>query len=212
MFNLHTIFSPFFNTILHFCLGNPNCNQASIPPGLLARLTTPRKNEHGSLIIICFHYKKLTLYWQAMCNLNVVSASSKWSKCHKWQTQCNLIQFQLRVCCQNSTTMKIFFCQVLSCLKYMAKRSKFTYLNLRRIQQIILTAKQKHCQSQRFQINRKSIGLYLQTRKEICFCLFKKNDIQNMQSLPASSKNANHNHSSYCHKNVKYFRNVYCVV
>ena len=53
-----------------------------MPSGLLAQLTTPRKNEYGSLIIICFHCRKLILYWEAMCNLNVVSASSKWSKCH----------------------------------------------------------------------------------------------------------------------------------
>ena len=35
---------------LHFCPGNPNCNWASMLSGLLARLTTLRKNEiYGSL-------------------------------------------------------------------------------------------------------------------------------------------------------------------
>ena len=37
-------------TILHFCPGNPNCFQASIPSGLLAWLTTVIKNEYGSLV------------------------------------------------------------------------------------------------------------------------------------------------------------------
>ena len=50
MFKLHTIFSPFFYIIiLHFCRGNPNCNWASMPSGLLAQLTTLRKKEYGSL-------------------------------------------------------------------------------------------------------------------------------------------------------------------
>ena len=45
MFKLHTIFSPFFYIILHFCRGNPNCNWASMPSGLLAQLTTLRKKR-----------------------------------------------------------------------------------------------------------------------------------------------------------------------
>ena len=44
MFKLHIIFSPFY-MIMHFCLGNPNCNRASLPSGLLARMTTLKKNE-----------------------------------------------------------------------------------------------------------------------------------------------------------------------
>ena len=39
----------FILLILHFCLGNPNCNRASMPSGLLAWLTTVRKHEYGSL-------------------------------------------------------------------------------------------------------------------------------------------------------------------
>lgn len=37
--------------ILHFCVGKPNCKQASMPSGLLVRLTTLIKNEHGSLTL-----------------------------------------------------------------------------------------------------------------------------------------------------------------
>ena len=43
MFKLHTIFSRFVYIILQFFPGNPNCNWASIPPGLLAWLMTLRK-------------------------------------------------------------------------------------------------------------------------------------------------------------------------
>ena len=35
--------------ILHFCVDKPNCNRASMPSGLLARLTTLIKNEYESL-------------------------------------------------------------------------------------------------------------------------------------------------------------------
>ena len=49
MFKLHTTFSPFFYITLDFCPDNPNCNQASMPSRLLARLTTLRKNEYGPL-------------------------------------------------------------------------------------------------------------------------------------------------------------------
>ena len=49
MFKLHVIFSTFFYIILHFCLGNPTCNQASMPSGILAQLMTLGKNEYGPL-------------------------------------------------------------------------------------------------------------------------------------------------------------------
>ena len=57
MFKLHTnFFTLLLSRILHFCLGNPNHNLASMPSGLLAWLTTLRKKEYGSLFF------KIALY------------------------------------------------------------------------------------------------------------------------------------------------------
>ena len=45
------IFSPFFYIILHFCLGNPKCNRASMPSGFYTCLAddSEKKNEYGPL-------------------------------------------------------------------------------------------------------------------------------------------------------------------
>ena len=61
MFKLHTIFSPFFCIILHFCLGNPNCNWASIPSGLLAWLMTLRKKWIWIPVVVWVGSSKIVL-------------------------------------------------------------------------------------------------------------------------------------------------------
>ena len=61
MFKLHTIFSPFFYIILHFCPGNPNCNRASIPSGLLAWLMTLRKKWIWIPVVVWVGSSKIVL-------------------------------------------------------------------------------------------------------------------------------------------------------
>ena len=74
--------------MLPFCIGNPNCNRAStcMPSGLLAWLTTRRKNEYGSLQQKCQRYTtvlttKFSRFW-------AVSGEQKWKK--KTSSECTM--------------------------------------------------------------------------------------------------------------------------